>query len=178
MASGQSRLIWTAISLAGFGLLWAAIAAILQSRVLPGPLEVWQAYLHESTHGNYWYHMLVTLARVAAAFTLSMLIGSAIGIALGRSDRADRFFGGWLTLFLNLPALVTMILCYVWFGLTEAAAIAAVSTSIRCRILFRMLVSRPSSSKRYSLPSIRTSRQSPLFCRVSRSNCADSSRAT
>ena len=127
MANSQSRLIWTAISLAGFGLIWAVIAAVLQSRVLPGPHEVWQAYLYETTHGNYWYHMLVTLARVAAAFTLSMLVGSAIGIALGRSERADRFFGGWLTLFLNLPALVTMILCYVWFGLSEVAAIAAVA---------------------------------------------------
>lgn len=127
MADRRTRLLWTAISLTGFCLLWAGIAAALQSRVLPGPVQVWQAFLHEATHNQYWWHMGVTLARVAAAFMLSMLIGTAIGIALGRSDRANRFFGGWLTLFLNLPALVTMILCYVWFGLNEVAAIAAVA---------------------------------------------------
>ena len=127
MANSQTRLFWTILSLGGFCLIWAGIAFALQSRVLPGPWEVWQAYLHESANNNYWWHMGATLARVAAAFLLSMVIGTAIGIALGRSDRTDRFFGGWLTLFLNLPALVTMILCYVWFGLTEVAAIAAVA---------------------------------------------------
>ena len=32
-------------------------------------------------------------------------------------------------LFLNIPALVTIILAYVWFGLIEAAAIAAVAVN-------------------------------------------------
>ena len=39
----------------------------------------------------------------------------------------DRLFHAWLVLFLNLPALVTVILCYVWFGLTETAAVTAVA---------------------------------------------------
>jgi NitT/TauT family transport system permease protein len=32
-----------------------------------------------------------------------------------------------LVLGLNIPALVTIILCYIWFGLTEAAAVTAVA---------------------------------------------------
>ena len=31
-----------------------------------------------------------------------------------------------MVIFLNIPALVTVILCYVWFGLVESAAILAV----------------------------------------------------
>jgi len=124
--SAVQRVLWTVLSLAGFVVLWAIIAAALQSRVLPGPVAVWQAYLDEAAN-DYWFHMGATLARVAAAFVLSMAIGSAIGLALGRSEALNRAFGGWLTLFLNLPALVTMILCYVWFGLIETAAIAAVA---------------------------------------------------
>ncbi len=58
---------------------------------------------------------------------LAMVIGSAIGIALGRSQPADAIFGGWLSIGLNMPALVTIVLCYVWFGLTETAAIVAVT---------------------------------------------------
>ena len=30
-------------------------------------------------------------------------------------------------MFLNLPALVTITLCYIWFGLTDAAAVTAVA---------------------------------------------------
>ena len=45
-----------------------------------------------------------------------MLVGTAIGILLCGSRRLDVFFDGWLVLGLNIPALVTIILCYVWFG--------------------------------------------------------------
>lgn len=121
-----SRLFWTLASLASFLAIWAVIAWLVQSRVLPGPADVWAAFRDEASR-DYWYHMGATLLRVIAAFVLSMLIGSAIGLALGRSAAADRAFGGWLTLFLNLPALVTIVLCYVWFGLTEIAAILAVA---------------------------------------------------
>jgi NitT/TauT family transport system permease protein len=45
---------------------------------------------------------------------------------LGRSKKLDSFFDNWLVIFLNVPALVTIILCYVWFGLVESAVILAV----------------------------------------------------
>ncbi len=55
-----------------------------------------------------------------------MLLGCALGIILGRNKKLDDFFDNWLVIFLNIPALVTIILCYVWFGLVESAAILAV----------------------------------------------------
>lgn len=76
---------------------------------------------------DYFGHLGVTLARVGAAFVLAMAIGSAIGLALGTSRVIDRLFSGWLIMLLNLPALVVIVLCYVWFGLTEAAAVGAVA---------------------------------------------------
>ncbi len=117
---------WPLLSLAGLVGVWALAAAWAASPVLPGPLDVLAAARREVAAG-YFFHLGATLARVAAAFALSMSIGAAIGVALGMSRAADRAFGGWLTLFLNLPALVTIILCYVWFGLTETAAITAVA---------------------------------------------------
>lgn len=122
-----NRTLWSFLSLAGLAVLWAVIAALVASDKLPGPLEVWEAVLRQVATNNYFFHLGVTLARVSAAFLIAMGIGSAIGVGLGASAAANRFFGGWLTLFLNLPALVTIILCYVWFGLIEAAAVAAVA---------------------------------------------------
>ena len=52
----------------------------------------------------------------------AMALGTALGIFLGRNPKLDRFFDPWVVLFLNIPALVTIILCYVWFGLVEGAA--------------------------------------------------------
>ncbi|MBT5344952.1 MAG: ABC transporter permease subunit, partial [Acidiferrobacteraceae bacterium] len=46
---------------------------------------------------------------------------------MGRLLGLNRFLDSWLIFFLNLPALVTIILCYVWFGLIEIAAVLAVA---------------------------------------------------
>ncbi|MEM7268563.1 MAG: ABC transporter permease subunit [Pseudomonadota bacterium] len=121
-----NRLVWPAGSLAGLVLIWAIAAWALQMETLPGPAATWEAALFEIRFG-YFGHLGATLARVAAAFLIAMAVGSAIGIWLGTNKGADQIFGGWVILFLNLPALVTIILCYVWFGLTEAAAVSAVA---------------------------------------------------
>jgi NitT/TauT family transport system permease protein len=56
-----------------------------------------------------------------------MGLGCALGMAMGRSARLNAALDGLLVLSLNLPALVTMILCYVWFGLSDLAAVLAVA---------------------------------------------------
>jgi NitT/TauT family transport system permease protein len=127
MPGRVSAAAWPVLSLAGFVVLWGVAAALVASDKLPGPAEVWDAFLRQVATNGYFLHLGATLARVTAAFLIAMGIGSAIGLALGASRAANRVFGGWLTLFLNLPALVTIILCYVWFGLVEAAAVAAVA---------------------------------------------------
>jgi NitT/TauT family transport system permease protein len=55
-----------------------------------------------------------------------MTFGVLAGLAMGRSLIINAFFDPLLVLLLNLPALVTIILMYVWFGLVESAAIMAV----------------------------------------------------
>lgn len=108
-------------------LVWQGAGLAAGSRLLPMPAEVFRIVLAGMADGTLPYHVGVTLARVAASFVLSMLIGAGIGLALGRSALLNRLFDGWLVLFLNLPALVVIILCYVWFGLVESAAVLAVS---------------------------------------------------
>jgi NitT/TauT family transport system permease protein len=62
-----------------------------------------------------------------ASFVVAMLIGSAIGLAMGQMPALNRALDPWLIVLLNLPALVIIILAYVWFGLSEATAIGAVA---------------------------------------------------
>lgn len=107
--------------------LWQVAALIVASPLLPGPAQVGATMLRASADGALPRNILITLGRVAASFLLAMAIGAATGIALGRSPALDRMFGPWLIVLLNLPALVVIILCYVWFGLTEAAAVTAVA---------------------------------------------------
>ena len=121
------NLLPQALSLLAFIAIWQVAAGLADSRMLPPPLTVLQVMLAGLSDGELIHHLAITLARVAASFVIAMAIGVAIGIAMGRSPRLDRYFDSWLVLFLNVPALVTIILCYVWFGLIEVAAIAAVA---------------------------------------------------
>lgn len=109
--------------------LWEAAALGGGVRLLPGPGAVAAALWREAADGALLHHLGITLARVAAAFVLAMSIGVALGIPMGRSSLCDRLFGPWLVFFLNLPALVVIVLAYVWFGLTEAAAVGAVAVN-------------------------------------------------
>lgn len=119
----------TAASLLAFAALWAVAVRLWPSRAFPGPDEVWQVFLREAANGDLGFHLGMTLGRVAAAYIVSMVIGSAIGVFLGINRSADRFFNPWLILFLNIPALVIIVLAYIWFGLNEAAAVGAVAVN-------------------------------------------------
>ncbi|GAC1553730.1 MAG: ABC transporter permease [Beijerinckiaceae bacterium] len=82
---------------------------------------------HELLNGNMPRNMGITLLRVLAAFTLSMIVGSAVGYIAGRSARANAFLDPWLIIALNLPVLLVIILVFIWIGLNEVAAILAVT---------------------------------------------------
>ena len=114
-------------SLVLFLAAWQVAALILQSTLLPGPWPVAVRILEEALSGTLPFHLGITLFRVVISFTIAMLIGTAVGIAMGRWQQLDNFLDGWLMLGLNIPALVTIILCYIWFGLTDVAAITAVA---------------------------------------------------
>jgi len=115
-----------ALSLLVFLALWQGLAAYLNSHTLPSPGAVALVFWQACVSGQLPFHLGVTLLRLIVSFAIAMLLGCAIGIALGRNKKLDAFFDNWLVIFLNVPALVTIILCYVWFGLIESAAILAV----------------------------------------------------
>jgi NitT/TauT family transport system permease protein len=116
-----------AMSIAAFFAVWWAASLLLGQRLCPGPLVVLSFAVEEIVDGDLPYHLAVTLARVAAAFVLAMSIGIATGILMGRNRIANALGEPWLILLLNAPALILIVLAYIWIGLTEVAAILAVA---------------------------------------------------
>lgn len=115
------------LSLGVFLSVWSIVAVIMNDNTLPTPLAVWQSLQVEWRSGELLLHLSATLLRVLAAFVVAMTIGSAIGIWLGMHPQANCLVDPWLILLLNIPALVIIVLSYIWFGLNEAAAIGAVA---------------------------------------------------
>ncbi|BCG65256.1 MAG: NitT/TauT family transport system permease protein [Methyloprofundus sp.] len=118
--------ILATLSIAAFLLLWQGLAHYLNTATLPTPMVVINVLMQEISTGQLPHHLGITLYRLLLSFSIAMSLGCVIGIILGRHKQLDYFFDNWLVIFLNIPALVTIILCYVWFGLVESAAILAV----------------------------------------------------
>ena len=116
------------LSIFGLLALWSAAALISDDpTILPAPWTLLPRYAQEIENGKLLHHLTATLLRVIAAFVLAMGLGIALGYAMGRYPRLDRWLDPWLVVFLNLPALVLIVLCYLWIGLNETAAILAVT---------------------------------------------------
>jgi NitT/TauT family transport system permease protein len=106
---------------------WYAGSRVAGPRLLPDPTAVAVAAVNEARSGALAFNLGVTLARVAVSFAIAMALGSVMGLAMGRLPTVNRLGDPWLVVLLNLPALVIIVLAYVWAGLTETAAIAAVT---------------------------------------------------
>lgn len=107
-------------------LAWQGVASWLNTRFLPSPLTVAGQIGWLAQEGHLVPDFAATLLRAALGFTIAMLLGTAIGLALGRSRLLDRMFLNWVLVGLNLPAIVIAILCYIWLGLTDTALVLAV----------------------------------------------------
>ena len=118
---------WRSASLIGLAVIWEIAARVVDSKMLPTPVAVLAAVYRYTRSGQLPLELGITLARVVAAFVVAMTAGTVVGFMMGRSRKLDLVLDGPLVLALNIPALVIIILCYLWLGLTEVAAIAAVA---------------------------------------------------
>lgn len=124
----QDTRLTPVFSVMGLLLLWLTAALLTDDpQILPTPWALVPRFMAELASGELLTHLGATIVRVLWAFTLAMSLGVALGLAMGRSEAVNRWLDPWLVVFLNLPALVLIVLCYLWIGLTEAAAIIAVT---------------------------------------------------
>jgi len=110
-------------------LAWQLAAMIVASPQLPSPETVLAVLWSEAAHGPLLADLGATLTRVGVCFCLAMTAGSAIGIIMASSPIFGRWSEPWLQALLTMPAMAVAILCYIWLGLGETAAILAVTLS-------------------------------------------------
>ncbi len=106
---------------------WQLGSNATANNLLPAPLSVLFVMAAEARSGALFFNLAATLVRVASAFALAMVLGTALGVAMGRNKTIDRFCDPLLIVLLHLPALVVIVLAYIWLGLNELAAILAVT---------------------------------------------------
>ena len=122
MIKNQTKLL----SIMLFLILWQGISIIISNELFPSLIDVIKSLDEHIRNKELFWNLFITLYRVFVAFFITMIIGVAFGLLMGFYQKIDDMFDFLLILGLNIPALVTIIICYIWFGLTDFAAILAV----------------------------------------------------
>jgi NitT/TauT family transport system permease protein len=117
------------LSIATLLALWFVLSLLFSPTVVPGPVAVGKAMWENVSSGQAFYHLYKTLLRVGFGLILTMLLGIAIGTAMGLSRKGEVFLDAWVMVGLTVPAIVYSIICLLWFGLNDLAAITAIGAA-------------------------------------------------
>lgn len=122
-------------------IVWTLLAMALDERIFPAPTKVFAFMWNELTldtllssgiaSTNLYEQFGITLGRLLVGFTVAMVIGTVLGLAMGLSKKADAFFHDWIMAILAMPALVWALFLGIAFGFTNRGPIiAAVLTGV------------------------------------------------
>lgn len=122
----QRYLLWRIAGYVLFIGAWALVSSQTEPYILPSPLEVLRKMVEVVGRDDFWVNVFATLRNLAIGFTLAFVIGTAIGIAMGRSSYWDGFFRDYVMLTLTTPGLVFALVSVMIFGLLGIGPIVAI----------------------------------------------------
>jgi ABC-type nitrate/sulfonate/bicarbonate transport system permease component len=99
-----------------FLLAWQLIAPMTESRILPMPVGVVEAMWEQLRDGSLVEAFSVSLLRLAIGFSLALVVGSVVGLAMGISPRIEAMFHDFVVVGLTFPYLIWGLLVAIWFG--------------------------------------------------------------
>jgi NitT/TauT family transport system permease protein len=108
---------------------WQVMSALLDSVLVPGVPRIAAELVEIVVGGSFAEQLGITVLRVGLGFALAFVVAVAVGIVMGRSELARRFFEPAVLLGLTIPGLVWALLCVIWFGIELINPVAAVALS-------------------------------------------------
>jgi NitT/TauT family transport system permease protein len=122
-------------------LAWWLTALGVNSPALPGPWAALNAFVAEWS--AIWPHVLVSAFRVLSAMAIGTLLAVPLGLALGRSPRADALAAPLIFLTYPIPKVVFLPVFLVLMGLGSLPKVALIALIV----FFQILVTARDASK-------------------------------
>jgi NitT/TauT family transport system permease protein len=128
----------TAFPFVVVGGAWEIVAhlGVFPPRLFPTLEAVASAFVRLTIAGILPHHVLDTLIRLLVGFTLAALAGVAIGIAMGRSRRAEDIFLPLVSIGAPIPGIAYAPLFLLWFGLGNFSTVLLVGFVSAFPIIF------------------------------------------
>tara|TARA_A100001037_G_C15135027_1_gene630646 strand:+ start:1091 stop:1879 length:789 start_codon:yes stop_codon:yes gene_type:complete len=112
--------------------IWYCAAVMMaDAEVLPGPLAIATAIIgvlvEPGPEGrSAFFHLGITLGRTFVTFGVAMLLGIAIGLAMGLRKTIEYSMMSLIPLALTMPTILMVFLAVMWFGFNEIGSLVAV----------------------------------------------------
>jgi NitT/TauT family transport system permease protein len=124
---------WRAIARNAFpflvvGAIWEAVASygIFPRKLFPTLEDVARSFVELTVSGILPHHTIDTVVRLLAGFALAAAVGLTIGVAMGRSRRAEDICLPLVSMLAPIPGLAYTPLFLLWFGPGEVSAVLLV----------------------------------------------------
>ena len=109
---------------------WSAGSLWIGTDIIPQPLTVAARMVDVVLEEEFVRHMSATLFRVIAGLLLSLLVATLLGVVMGLSRSAERFFDVLVLTFRTMPGLAWALLAVMVIGVSGRAPILAVVLAI------------------------------------------------
>src|SRR5271157_5184955 len=108
--------------------IWAIVAKmrIWPPYLFPPPWGVGHALWDGFADHSFWIGIMVTMKRMLIGYSMSVVLGMILGLAVSSSKFLEETVGGLLVSLQSLPSICWIPLAVLWFGLTEKAILFVV----------------------------------------------------
>jgi NitT/TauT family transport system permease protein len=135
--------VWRTLARNGFpflvvGIIWELVArsGMFPRKLFPPLEDIAAAFWRLTVTGILPHHAIETILRLTAGFALAAAIGVLIGIAMGRSKRAEDYTLPIVAMLAPIPGIAYAPLFLLWFGLGNLPAILLVAFVSTFPIIF------------------------------------------
>ncbi|MQA06441.1 MAG: ABC transporter permease subunit [Streptosporangiales bacterium] len=123
----QRRWFWRVAGYVTFLAVWQFISSVLvDDFIVPPPLAIVTEIGDIVASNLLFRHFAATLGTIAVGFGIAFLLGTLMGLAMGRSRWWDGLLGDWVMGTMTTPGLVFALVTAMIFGLGPGGPICAV----------------------------------------------------
>jgi NitT/TauT family transport system permease protein len=133
--------------------VWALLAKlhVWPPYLFPPPWGVGEALWAGFKDHSFWIGIGVTMKRMLVGYSLSVVLGMTLGLAVGSYKFLEDTLGGLLVSLQSLPSICWIPLAVLWFGLTEKAILFVVLMGSLLSVTIAMEDGRKQMPRIYSM---------------------------
>ncbi len=122
------------VSLFVLFLIWAIVALVVDSPLLPAPWAVIYVFILDLPHELGW-HILVSGGRILASMLLATAIGVPLGLVLGQNKHWDRIAFPLIYITYPIPKVALLPIIILFLGIGDASKVFLITLILFFQVL-------------------------------------------